>query len=458
MNDPGARRVTVADIIIHPGFFLAQEGSDIALLQLAEPLTTPTLPLIEKPLLANPGTMATILGWGQTDPEDLTSFPTRLQVASVPIVSQAVAQEVWGNYGLAITEAMLPAGFASGGIDTCQGDSGGPLVVPDGEGGWRLAGITSFGEVICALPESYTIYTRISAFRSWILSHIMPNYAEWEATQGVNGFDQDADGDGLSHFAEYALGSDPNSPSNLQNLQAVALDLVGEPHLGVQFPRRRETEEVRYRLQVSDNLQNWQEVPIEENTTAIETLNAEMELVTIADISSPSAGTGRFMRLLLENGNARTTIALSIGPSQIANQQLTPSIGGDPDRPGLFYSRDFNLEAPAGEALTAVLRSLDFNAYLSLINTASGQVLSSNDDGAGNLDARLSFTPAENTSHTLRVSSAEEEETGRFTLRTYPSTAGLPSINVNAGLPGNLSPIDDLPDPLSFRLHIVYSL
>ncbi len=55
-------------------------------------------------------------------------------------------------------------------IDTCQGDSGGPLMAFVNNV-WVLAGITSSGEG-CAQPGFPGIYTRVSAFISFIDSII----------------------------------------------------------------------------------------------------------------------------------------------------------------------------------------------------------------------------------------------------------------------------------------------
>ncbi len=51
-------------------------------------------------------------------------------------------------------------------VDTCYGDSGGPLMAFVNDR-WVLAGITSSGHE-CALPGYPGIYTRVSAFISFI--------------------------------------------------------------------------------------------------------------------------------------------------------------------------------------------------------------------------------------------------------------------------------------------------
>jgi secreted trypsin-like serine protease len=69
---------------------------------------------------------------------------------------------------------MVCAGFQdAGGVDTCYGDSGGPLEAPLQGGGYRLVGITGWGDG-CAQPGAPGVYTRVAGptMRSLISSDV----------------------------------------------------------------------------------------------------------------------------------------------------------------------------------------------------------------------------------------------------------------------------------------------
>src|SRR6185369_8551953 len=65
---------------------------------------------------------------------------------------------------------QICAGYDRGRMDTCQGDSGGPLVFYDANNCPKQIGIVSWGAG-CAEAKSYGVYTRVSAYREWILRH-----------------------------------------------------------------------------------------------------------------------------------------------------------------------------------------------------------------------------------------------------------------------------------------------
>lgn len=166
---------SVDRIVLHPryGFDFAHDfAHDLALLHLTEPVEGELVSLLgsDNLELAGPGTAGTVVGWGAVSEDGRGgSLTYDLQQVELPIVSE---EECTSSMGRMITENMLCAGFRQGGKDACHGDSGGPLVVPDGEGGWQLAGLVSFG-IGCARPMFYGVYTRVSQYHDWILSQII---------------------------------------------------------------------------------------------------------------------------------------------------------------------------------------------------------------------------------------------------------------------------------------------
>lgn len=168
LNNPSEGiRVAVEAIYSHPGYSTTAKDSlrnDVALFKLATPITSITpVPLIADASESTAGTNARIIGWGTTS--EGGSSPTILQKADVPIVALSTANRYYDD----LDSSNLAAGYSGGGVDTCQGDSGGPLLVADGSGGWKVAGVVSFGDG-CARAGAYGIYSNIATLRSWITS------------------------------------------------------------------------------------------------------------------------------------------------------------------------------------------------------------------------------------------------------------------------------------------------
>ena len=160
------QRTDVTQIVVHPNYDSDSLDADLAVVFLENAVSELPIRYLTPSdgNLAAPGTDATILGWGTT--REGGASVTKLRSATVPIVSNAVANAPVAYRG-GITDNMLAAGFATGGVDSCQGDSGGPLVVADGDGNPRLAGVVSWGEG-CARANKYGIYTRVTEFAEWI--------------------------------------------------------------------------------------------------------------------------------------------------------------------------------------------------------------------------------------------------------------------------------------------------
>lgn len=179
-NDTTGQDVYVDYTIVHPDLHNpVDDAYDIALIKLEIPLDLSCENVSKISILTqsdadagltNPGTMTTILGWGALFEGGPSS--NVLQVAEAPIVSNEDAMTIGGYEEGTISDDMICAGFlGEGGIDACQGDSGGPLMVPDLSGGYRLAGVTSWG-IGCARPDYPGVYIRVNYAENWIKEHV----------------------------------------------------------------------------------------------------------------------------------------------------------------------------------------------------------------------------------------------------------------------------------------------
>lgn len=167
--------LAVSGITLNPNWSPTTFNGDIALLQLATPLTFSTdIQPIALPITQDPttwpaaGSTASISGWGSTSFGGGSS--EALLGANVSVLG-GPNDLGCGDYGNTFNSSDdICAGAVGGGIDTCQGDSGGPLVVGTSQG-FVLAGLTSVGNK-CALPNFPGIYTRVTTFLPWINQYV----------------------------------------------------------------------------------------------------------------------------------------------------------------------------------------------------------------------------------------------------------------------------------------------
>jgi secreted trypsin-like serine protease len=171
LRAPGARRVDVTRIVVHPKWNPASQDNDVALMQLKTTLSVPGAKPIAVMTPAQESQLAAakplvVSGWGAT----AESGPASAQLlwAAVGYIDRATCNRP-ENYNGRITQTMICAGSLQGGVDSCQGDSGGPLVF---EGSPPvLAGVVSWGGG-CARPNKPGVYTRVPLFADWIAGHI----------------------------------------------------------------------------------------------------------------------------------------------------------------------------------------------------------------------------------------------------------------------------------------------
>ncbi|MCB0223698.1 MAG: trypsin-like serine protease [Anaerolineae bacterium] len=170
-SDGTEQAKTVDQVIPHPSYDANTSDYDVALLHLSSPavLNSAVATIALSSVADVEGDLSTVTGWGTTSYGG--SISDVLMEVQVPIVSNATCA---ASYGGSITDSMLCAGYAEGGKDSCQGDSGGPLIISDGSGGFKQAGVVSWG-FGCAEPDYYGVYARISTVKSWIDSYVNDN-------------------------------------------------------------------------------------------------------------------------------------------------------------------------------------------------------------------------------------------------------------------------------------------
>src|SRR5256885_5667543 len=108
----------VSSIWVHPGFRSVAEGSDVAVLTLADALPYRRLPMVASGDNAPyaPGTRATVLGWGRTGEGASPTYT--LRSVEVPIVPDGACARDEPEFK---APAMVCAGVPQGGKDACIG-------------------------------------------------------------------------------------------------------------------------------------------------------------------------------------------------------------------------------------------------------------------------------------------------------------------------------------------------
>jgi hypothetical protein len=181
LNHPSVQSRSVVQVAVHENYRGRSEkeiqryGFDIAVLTVSAPIPLPAITLAsatDMRRLGEPPTSATVVGWGQTLPQDRESVSDVLLQLTLPLVDRDTCRRAYPDIGP--TNQVICAGFRQGGADACGGDSGGPLFsFPAGAASLREAvqiGIVSWGDG-CALPEKYGVYENVGVHEAWIRRH-----------------------------------------------------------------------------------------------------------------------------------------------------------------------------------------------------------------------------------------------------------------------------------------------
>ncbi|XP_023615452.1 chymotrypsin-like elastase family member 1 isoform X4 [Myotis lucifugus] len=151
------------------------DNYDIALLRLAQSVTLNNY--VQLGVLPREGTILAnnspcyITGWGRTRTNG--QLAQTLQQAYLPTVDYATcsSSSYWGS---TVKNTMVCAG-GDGARSGCQGDSGGPLhCLMNGQ--YTVHGVTSFvSSQGCNVSRKPTVFTRVSAYISWMNNVIANN-------------------------------------------------------------------------------------------------------------------------------------------------------------------------------------------------------------------------------------------------------------------------------------------
>lgn len=157
------KEIAVASTKVNPAYDSTSNKGDIAVLRLSSSVPRGSvIPMAVKgDPVYNPGTPASVYGWGDTTGSG--SYATSLRAARVSVLADSSCERAYpGNSQEGTYDAgtMLCAGVEAGGHDACQGDSGGPLIAQK-----KLVGLVSWG-VGCGERGRPGVYTRISAVDS----------------------------------------------------------------------------------------------------------------------------------------------------------------------------------------------------------------------------------------------------------------------------------------------------
>jgi secreted trypsin-like serine protease len=167
----GERQVsTVSGVIAYEGFKRRVDTGDAALLALSAPVRAPAITLATRADGGElqPGTTATIVGWGKTRFTQREPSPTLRAAGTVLQASTWCARTAPPFFVEGELCALDAPSFATGG---CNGDSGGPLLVGAANGIPVDIGIAVHVYGRCSTRRP-TVFTRVDTIAAWLDSWI----------------------------------------------------------------------------------------------------------------------------------------------------------------------------------------------------------------------------------------------------------------------------------------------
>jgi secreted trypsin-like serine protease len=161
-TSPERQVSTVTRLIPYPKFGTAAGGfGDAAVLALATPTASPSIPLAKGTRFLRRGTRARVMGWGDTHYEQ--KRPTESLMWGKTVVEGTPCEGYWGR--------ICVVDFPRFAVGVCSGDSGSPIVAFDRKRGWVEFGIAQAVFYKCT-PRRPQLFTRTDLLAKWIAGRV----------------------------------------------------------------------------------------------------------------------------------------------------------------------------------------------------------------------------------------------------------------------------------------------
>jgi hypothetical protein len=149
-----------AQLIPHPAYDAAKTLNDIGLIRLANPFEINAFVQTAQVATDTPSVGTYAVGWGWIDAQK--SRPAIMRRGTLSVLPSNQCDPVPS------TQFCASGGTSTRPISVCPGDSGGPLLT---YGRRNVVGVASYTWDLCGGSKP-SYYTRVSSYRSWILSQI----------------------------------------------------------------------------------------------------------------------------------------------------------------------------------------------------------------------------------------------------------------------------------------------
>jgi trypsin len=163
----------VSQVVLHPSWDASTYHGDVALLQLSQPSTAPTMAIAspgDNTWAYQPDTPIIVAGWGRTSLS--LPLPSDLHWAGLSVQRDNYCDRQFdGTTGPKYDQDwMFCASQPGSPIAACHGDSGAPAVTEYAPGAYELVGVASMqiGQT-CTPPDAFA---RISYASTWLASEI----------------------------------------------------------------------------------------------------------------------------------------------------------------------------------------------------------------------------------------------------------------------------------------------